>query len=441
MTQEASLSQEGPINQSALDSAVAKVRRNTLPLFVIMFITAYIDRVNVGFVLTYLEVDLGIGAAAFGFGAGLFFVGYALFEVPSNLLLGKVGPRYWMTRIMFTWGLIAMGMAFIQGQTSFYVLRFLLGVAEAGFFPGVVYFFTRWLPHEERGKAMAIFLSGSAIASILAGPVTGVLLSIEGMGLVGWQWMFIIEGSFALLLCPLAWYLLPTSHAKVSWLTEEERLALVSKIESEHSVDDIHSKPSIWKLLMDSQIILFCIIYFCISATIYGVTFWLPSIIRSFGVDNNITIGFLNSIPWIVSIVSMYIFALLATKYRWQQAWVCVAFVISGLGLIVAAQVTPFIAYLALCLAAIGFKAASSLFWPIPQRYLDPRIAAAIIALVNSVGNLGGFVAPAVFGIIQESTGSVSGGLTTLGIVALIAGVIIFLTPGKVNQPVQAEPA
>jgi MFS family permease len=434
MSQEHSLPEDKPLNQQNLDSAVAKVKRHTLPLFVIMFITAYIDRVNVGFVRSYLEVDLGIGAAAFGFGAGLFFVGYALFEVPSNLLLGKVGPRYWMTRIMFTWGLIAIGMGFIQGQSSFYVLRFLLGVAEAGFFPGVVYFLTRWLPHEERGKAMAIFLSGSAIASILAGPVTGVLLTIEGMGLSGWQWMFIIEGSFALLLCPLAWSLLPGSDANVSWLSEAERQALLSKIDSEHASKVLASRPSIWKLLLDRQIIVFCVIYFCISATIYGVTFWLPSIIRDFGIDNTITIGFLNSVPWLVSIVSMYIFALLASRYRWQQAWVCTAFVISGIGLIVAAQVSPFMAYIALCLSAIGFKAASSLFWPIPQAYLDPRIAAAIIALINSIGSLGGFVAPAVFGIIQERTGSVSGGLSTLGIVALIAGVIIFLTPRSLKQ-------
>ena len=172
--------QSGAVDPSVLASAVAKVKRHVLPLFVVMFIVNYIDRVNIGFVRTHMETDLGIGAAAYGLGAGLFFVGYALFEVPSNMLLQRFGARAWLTRIMFTWGLVAMGMAFVQGETSFYVMRFLLGVTEAGFYPGVLYYFTQWLPASERGKAMAIFLSGSAIASIISGPITGALLSVIG---------------------------------------------------------------------------------------------------------------------------------------------------------------------------------------------------------------------------------------------------------------------
>jgi MFS family permease len=178
----------------ALTSAVSKVKRRVLPLFVVMFIANYIDRVNIGFVRSHLETDLGIGAAAYGLGAGLFFIGYAVFEVPSNVLLQKVGARAWLTRIMLTWGVVAAAMAFVASEAMFYTLRFLLGVAEAGFFPGVVYYFTQWLPGAERGRAMAIFLSGSAIASILSGPLSGALLQIEGLGLRGWQWMFLIEG-------------------------------------------------------------------------------------------------------------------------------------------------------------------------------------------------------------------------------------------------------
>lgn len=432
---------EGGPSSDDLASAIGKVRRYTLPLFVVMFITAYIDRVNIGFVRTHLEVDVGIGAAAFGFGAGLFFVAYAIFEVPANLILQKVGARFWMTRIMLTWGLVSMSMAFVQGPISFYVIRFLLGVAEAGFFPGVIYFMTQWLPHSDRGKAMAIFLSGSALASVLAGPITGVLLHIRGLGLEGWQWMFLIEGSFALFLCPIALYLLPNSRREVRWLNQAEGAALKQAIDREHAEKAKEkSHMSVWKLLLDPQVILFCFIYFCISATIYGVTFWLPSIIRDFGVENDIYVGFLNSVPWLISIVCMYVFATLAARFKWQQAWVCTAFVISGIGLIIAGQVSAFIAYLALCLAAVGFKSASSLFWPIPQRYLDPRIAAGVIALVNSIGGLGGFVAPTVFGILQETTGSVSGGLVGLGLVALTAGALIFLTP-RLEKPIKTEEA
>ncbi|WP_122269870.1 MFS transporter [Pseudomonas savastanoi] len=182
---------------SVLSSAVSKVKRHVLPLFVIMFIVNYIDRVNIGFVRSHMEHDLGIGAAAYGLGAGLFFIGYALFEVPSNILLQKVGARIWLTRIMLTWGIVAACMAFIQNETHFYILRFLLGVAEAGFFPGVIYYFTRWLPGVERGKAIAIFLSGSAIASLISGPLSGLLLQITGFGMKGWQWMYFIEGMFS----------------------------------------------------------------------------------------------------------------------------------------------------------------------------------------------------------------------------------------------------
>ncbi len=197
---------QSAVSADVLASAVAKVKRHVLPLFIIMFIVNYIDRVNIGFVKNHLQTDLGIGVAAYGLGAGLFFVGYALFEVPSNILLQRVGARAWLTRIMATWGIVAAMMAFIQNETHFYILRFLLGVAEAGFFPGVIYYFTRWLPGAERGKAIALFLSGSAIASIISGPVTGALLQIEGLGLHGWQWMFLIEGLFSVALCGFVWF-------------------------------------------------------------------------------------------------------------------------------------------------------------------------------------------------------------------------------------------
>ena len=201
-----------PALDPVLARAIKKVKQHVLPLFVIMFIVNYIDRVNIGFVRTHMEHDLGIGAAAYGFGAGLFFIGYALFEVPSNLLLQKVGARIWLTRIMFTWGITATLMAFIQNETHFYILRFLLGVAEAGFFPGVIYYFTRWLPGVERGKAIAIFLSGSALASLISGPLSGVLLQINGLGLHGWQWMYIIEGMASVLLCFFVWFWLDSKQ-------------------------------------------------------------------------------------------------------------------------------------------------------------------------------------------------------------------------------------
>ncbi|MCG7405230.1 MFS transporter [Caballeronia zhejiangensis] len=416
-----------------LESASAKVKRHVLPLFLIMFIANYIDRVNVGFVSSHLQTDLGIGAAAYGLGSGLFFIGYALFEVPSNVLMQKYGARAWLTRIMGTWGVVAAMMAFVQNETSFYVLRFLLGVAEAGFFPGVIYYFTQWLPQKERGKAIAIFLGGSAFASILSGPITGGLLSIRGLGLHGWQWMFLIEGGFSVILCGVSWMLLKSRISDAHWLSVDEQRALQNAIASEQAEREAATGghiPAI-KLLKDPQIVLFCFMYFAIQLTIYAATFWLPTIIRKMGGLTDFQVGLYNTIPWMIAIVAMYCFALLSARWRFQQAWVAVALVIAACGLFASTTGNAVLSFVAICFSAIGFKAASSLFWPIPQGYLDARVAAGVLALINSVGNLGGFFAPATFGYLQQHTGSVSGGLYGLGVASLIAAVAVFFTRNR----------
>ncbi|MCI1012913.1 MFS transporter [Herbaspirillum sp. C7C2] len=413
----------------ALTSAVSKIKWRILPLFVAMFIINYIDRVNIGFVRSHLSTDLGIGAAAFGLGAGLFFVGYAIFEVPSNMLLQRYGARAWLTRIMFTWGLVAACMAFVQSETSFYFMRFLLGVTEAGFFPGVVYYFTQWLPNHERGRAMAVFLSGSAIASILSGPITGALLLIEGGGLHGWQWMFLIEGGVSMLFCVVVWNVLDSTPADAKWLSPEQREALTAVIAAEQELRAANrpAHVSALTLLRDPQIVLFCLIYFAIQLTIYGATFWLPTIIKKMGHFNDFQVGLFNTIPWIIAIAAMYMFAVLAARFKRQQFWVAAALVISATGMAVSASSGPVIGFVAVCFAGIGFKAASSLFWPIPQAYLDARIAAAVLALVNSLGNLGGFFAPATFGYLEQKTGSIQGGLYALSGASLLAAVLVFL--------------
>lgn len=413
-----------------LAAAVAKVKRRVLPLVVAMFIANYIDRVNVGFVRTHLEADVGIGAAAYGLGAGLFFIGYALFEVPSNLLLQRFGARVWLTRIMLTWGLVAAAMAFVSSETTFYVLRLLLGAAEAGFFPGVVYYFTQWLPSAERGRAMAIFLSGSAIASILAGPVSGALLQIEGLGLRGWQWMFLVEGLASVVLCAVVWNRLDSHPADARWLSAPERASLTAAIAQEQRLRDANrtGRPRVLRLLRDPQIGLFCFVYFSVALTIYAVTFWLPSMIRRMGALNDFEVGLLNSVPWVVSIAAMYAFAALAARWRHQQAWASLTFLIAAAGLFLSTQGGPVFAFAAICFAAIGFKAASALFWPIPQAYLDARISAAVIALINSIGNLGGFVAPAALGFLEERTGSIEGGMSGIAGVALVAAAVVLVT-------------
>jgi len=412
----------------ALHSAVRKIKWHVLPLFVVMFIVNYIDRVNIGFVRQHLSADLGIGAAAYGLGAGLFFVSYAVFEVPSNMLLQRFGAKAWLTRIMVTWGLAAVGMAFVRGETSFYVMRLVLGAAEAGFFPGVVFYFTQWLPRDQRGRAMAIFLSGSALASVFSGPISGALLLIEGHGLHGWQWMFIIEGMASVVLAGFVWFWLDSKPHDAKWLTRAEQDALVGEIEAEQREREAThvARPSALSLLRDPQIIIFCLIYFSVSLTIYGATFWLPSIIRKMGHLNDFQVGLFNSVPWLISIVAMYVFAALAARFKFQQAWVACVLLIAAAGMYAAGTGSAVFSFVAICFAAIGFKAASSLFWPIPQGYLDARIAAPVIALINSIGNLGGFVAPATFGFLEQKTGSIQGGLTALAVVSVVAAVIVF---------------
>jgi MFS family permease len=329
-------------------------------------------------------------------------------------------------------------MAFIQNETHFYILRFLLGVAEAGFFPGVIYYFTRWLPGVERGKAIAIFLSGSAIASLISGPLSGLLLQITGFGLKGWQWMYFIEGMFSVGLCAFVWFWLDSKPHDAKWLTREEQDALVNAIDEEQRAREAANpvKASIGKLLKDRQIILFCLIYFFIQLTIYAATFWLPSIIKKMGDLSDIQVGLFNSIPWLLSIVGMYAFAAMSAKWKRQQAWVAAALLIAAAGMFMSTTGSPIFAFVAICFAALGFKSASSLFWPIPQAYLDARIAAAVIALINSVGNLGGFVAPTTFGLLEQHTGSIQGGLYGLTATSIIAAIIVFAArntpkPGK----------
>ena len=445
------------MREPELQSAVSKVKWRILPLFVVMFIVNYIDRVNISFIKEQLGSELGIGDLAYGFGAGLFFWGYALLEVPANLALERLGARRWLTIIAVTWGLLATGLAFVRNEYEFYALRFALGAAEAGFFPGVVYYFTRWLPSAERGKAMAIFLSGSAIATIISGPLSSYLLQLNVPGLQPWQWMIVFEGAFSVLMAGVLWLLLDSHISDARWLSPGERTSLEQTLEAERARSARPGPVDKLALLTSPAVLGFCGVYFAIQLTIYAVTFWLPTIIKEMlatpgphggllGVTEDfvrwlgytepkavavMSAGFLNSLPWIVSVFGMIAAAYAAARWKNQQAWVATALVIAGLGMLVAGHSTPAIAFGAICFAALGFKSAASLFWPIPQQNLDPRIAAAGIALINSLGNLGGWAAPIGFGWIKQSTGSVYGGLYGLAFTSLLTAALVFFTRPK----------
>ncbi|GHF59742.1 MFS family permease [Amycolatopsis bartoniae] len=424
------LSSENP----AYRSAVRKFFRRMLPLVVFMLVINQMDRTNVGFVQTHLKTDLGIGAAAFGLGAGLFFVGYAIFEVPSNMLLERFGARVWLTRIMITWGVVVAATAFTNNATTFYILRLLLGVTEAGFFPGVIYYFTKWLPNAERGRATAIFLGGSASAYIVTGPISGALLEMHGVGgIAGWKWMFLLEGGASVVIGIVAGFFLVSRVRDAKWLTDEEKSALSAAVERDEAVRDDKKTAHVprWKLVANPQVLLLCWLFFAMSLTGYAITFWLPSIVKKIPGTSDFTVGLLSAIPWICAIIAMYTLAWYTDRTGRRRPWVAVGLVLGAVGTFLATVGPPWFALVALCLGATGFKCAASAFWPLAQHSLDLKIAAAGIALINSLGNLGGFVGPTLVGAVEQSTGSTAGGLYVLSIVSVLAAGTVFLVRAR----------
>ncbi|MFE1587676.1 MFS transporter [Streptomyces sp. NPDC058737] len=436
------------MHSPAVQSAVRKIFRRVVPLFFVMFVANYMDRVNLGFAQDELRADVGLSAAAFGLGAGIFFIAYAIFEVPSNMLMERFGAKVWLTRIMISWGVVATAMAFVNSVEMFYALRFLLGVAEAGFFPAVIYYFSRWLPDSHRGRATSIFLMGSGTATVIVGPISGALMEMHGIwGHAGWQWMFFVEGVFSVVLGFVIYRFLDSGVEQATWLTDEEKSGLVAAIDAEQEERDARrgekaARVSRWKLLADPQMLLFLWIYFAINVALYAVTFWLPSIVDDIGGVSDFQVGLLTAVPWLCALVALFVSGRVSDRIGKRRPVLVVLLLLGGCGTLLAVFVSPWVGLGALCLAAMGFKPASPVFWTIPQSYLDARAAAPGIALINSIGNLGGFVAPTAFGIIEDTTGSTKGGLVGLTVVGFLAALSVLLVRGGGrNDRVRTRPA
>lgn len=418
---------------SDVATATKKFFKRVLPIMLVMLVCNQLNRSNIGYAQDHLQADVGIGAAAYGFGAGLFFIAYAIFELPSNVMMEKYGAKVWLTRIMVSWGTVSFLMAFVQNETMFYVLRFLLGAAEAGFFPAVIFYFARWVPAGQRGKATAIFIAGSSIAAAISGPIAGMLLSLHGaLGLRGWQWLFGFEGALSVVVGIAVFFFLDAKIKDAKWLSAAEKDALTQAISDEdaqhtNAADGTGSaKINRWKMLLNPQILLLCGIYFSVQLSIYANTFWLPSIIKQIPGTTDLTVGFLSSIPWVCAVFAMYFAAKLQDKARSKKPLLVAALLVAAVGTFAAAVASPVMALVFLAIAAMGFKSASPLFWTIPQSGLHPMVLAPAIAIINSLGNLGGFVAPFGFGIIKEQTGSVIPGLFALAAASTIAAVLVY---------------
>ncbi|MBN9734977.1 MULTISPECIES: MFS transporter [unclassified Pseudonocardia] len=436
--------QTDPVPESpALESATRKAFRRLVPLVMIMFVANYIDRVNIGFAKDALEADSGIGAGAYGLGAGLFFITYAIFEVPSNILLERYGAKFWLTRIMISWGLVSAAMMFAHNEWIFYGLRLALGAAEAGFFAGVIFFFTQWFPNRTRGRANAALYSASTIAAVIAGPLSGALLGMHDvLGLRGWQWMFLVEGLAAVLIGVLVWFRLESQPRDAAWLTEQEKDALTAKLraeEAERLATKQEKAPSRWSMLRDPQMLLFCFVYFAAQLAQYSVTFWLPSFVRDIGGLSEFMIGVISVVPFAVAFFAILAAGRISDATGLRRTVLGSGFVLAAVGLGVAAVTSPVLAVVMLVVATAGFKVAASSFYVIPQQYLVGALAAPGLALINSIGNLGGFVAPTMMGQVQEQTGSVSGGLLVVAACCVVAlagcALLRYVSPSRAATP------
>lgn len=402
--------------------------RKLMPMLIFAYVISFLDRTNISLAKTHMAVDLGISAAAYGFGAGLFFLTYALMEVPSNLIMHRVGARLWITRIMITWGILSAGMAFITDETTFYIARALLGAAEAGLFPGVMLYLTYWFGKEQRARASGYFLIGVCLANIISGPIGGLLLEMDGiMGWHGWQWLFFLEGIPAVLFSVVIWKKLPDKPSKARWLTKEQadevELALKKENDEEIASGNVgHSFKGVFKI---PQLWLAIAVYFLHQISVYSVIFFLPGIIGTYGGLTSVEIGLLNSIPWIAAALGAAFLPKYATTPKLSRKIMFGGLILMSAGLTLAAYTPPMI-------ALIGFTLTASMFFvvqPVVFLFASSRLAgagmAAGLALVNTCGITGGFFGPSLLGFVEQTTGSTKNGLI---IVAALLTLAAFLS-------------
>lgn len=421
---------------------IRKLTIRIVPFIMLLYFIAYLDRVNIGFASLTMNQDIQLSNAAYGLGAGLFFIGYFLFEVPSNLILHRIGARFWIARIMFTWGVISALMAVVQGPISFYVLRFLLGAAEAGFFPGIILYLSYWFPARSRAGITAMFMAAVPISTALGSPISGALLLMDGiLGLHGWQWLFIIEALPAILLSFVVLKFLTDRPEKADWLEADEKNWLIEKLNEESR--GIKETPSLLQTLSNPRILALSLVYFGTSAGLYTIGIWAPQIIAAQGVGVLAT-GFLNAVPAVVAVICMVLWARHSDRTNERHWHVALACLLAATGLVLAALSTSLAGVIAaLILVNIGVSSSKPPLWSLPTLFLSGSAAAAGIATINSIGNLGGFVGPVLIGWIRDETGGFEGGLISVAVLLTISAVLVLFQTrtGKSRTEQSLEPA
>jgi ACS family tartrate transporter-like MFS transporter len=416
-----------------LESAVvSRLMWRLMPFLFLLYIVAYLDRINVSFAVLQMRGQLGLSDRAYGRAAGMFFAGYFFFQLPSNLVLEKFGVRRWISGLMVTWGVISCLMIFIRGPISFYGMRFLLGAAEAGFFPGMILYMKRWFPANARARAVAWFMTANPIAGIVGSPVSGALLGLSGKGLSGWQWMFLMEGVPAMLLGATVFWALSDSPREAGWLKGEERAWLLERLALEQQAESSLRKENLWEVLVSPRIWMLSLVYFGVSTTMYGVTLWLPSVIRSLSGLSYFLTGVVSAVPFLVTAIAMVLVGMRSDRTgerRWHTA---IPAFVGAATLVVAGYGSSTVVVVA-CIG-LGMACAESMvgpFWAMATSRMAGLSAAAGIAVINSLANLGGYLGPDIIGFFRKANGGFRGGLLAIGATLALSGGIALIVGSR----------
>ena len=417
------------MDESLEKSAMRKIYFRLLPFLLLAYILAYIDRINVSFAALTMQGDLKMTAGAFGFATGTFYWGYFLFEVPSNVILEKVGARIWIARIMITWGILATCTALVTGETSYGIVRFLLGVAEAGFFPGIIFYFTKWFPSYHHARIVSGFLIGLPIAVAIGAPVSTGLMSLHGLfGLAGWKIMYIAEGVPTIILGLITFFVLTDTPEKATFLTDAEKKWLSTRLEAERAAKDAVRKHSMWQTMINPKVLLLSLNYLGIVTASLGMLIFTPQIIKAIGHTDNMTVGWLTMVPYMAGAVALLTWGHISDRLNERRWSLLIACVFSTGGLILAGcTLGSYWALVGKSIAAMGFYGSKGPFFAMPPMFLSGPALAAGIAWINSLGNLGGFFGPWYVGVMKDATGSFAGGLFGLALLSLVAAVVCAL--------------
>ena len=418
-------------HKSSPQKTISRISRRLLPCLLLMYILAFLDRANLGFAKNAFQADTNLSDSVFAFGAGIFFIGYSIFEIPSNLILHRVGAKRWMCRIMVSWGIVSALMMFAHNTTTFYLFRFLLGVMEAGFFPGVIYYLTYWYPSEMRARSIGLFYFGIPLALIFGGPLSGWLLEFDGMAnLKGWQWMFMIEGILAVIVGIWAYWYLDNKPETAKWLSNEQKSELKQILDKEESVKHNHGPANVIKALTDVRVLYLCLLYFLIQLSFYGVVYYLPTQVATIANQKvGLIVGLLTTIPWLCALAAAYFVSRYSDRTGERRLMASGALIFAFIGIAgFALSDTPVIAMAGLCFAAAGIISVQPVFWTLPTSYLSGSAAAGGIAFINSLGTLGGFVAPNIKTYVEIKFDSTTAGMFVLAASALAGAVLVLFS-------------